>query len=244
MAIDVSYLNEACEKLSCPLLNGKERKTMILEYRVKARKLAYSLLKKWHCRIDQEELVSVVDLSLCEAVSRFDPERKTDFITFLFYHLKGNLIRSISTSARGGVLSLLEANGNEDSTSVLGGDLNQVEALDAVEALNGRERETPDSCLLKKELITISRAACQKLGTLEREIIERIYLQGEQLQDVAEGLGYSRCHVSRIKKKALSDLKNSINDEFVNKEKSLRIKEVRRRRAREGQPAHAFAQAA
>jgi len=42
---------------------------------------------------------SIVDLSLCEAVKRFDPLKGASFMTFLFYHLKGNLVRAVAAAA-------------------------------------------------------------------------------------------------------------------------------------------------
>ena len=52
----------------------------------------------------------------------------------------------------------------------------------------------------------MSAAACEKLDLLEREVIYRIYVKEHQLMDIANSLGYSRCHISRVKKKALETL--------------------------------------
>src|SRR5690348_15064745 len=71
------------------------KEELVLRYRMKARKLARSILRKWHSRLDLQEVDSIVDLSLCEAVARYNPAKGASFMTFLFYHLRGNLIRAV-----------------------------------------------------------------------------------------------------------------------------------------------------
>lgn len=195
----------------CGIRTTHENKKMVLEYRLKARKLARSILKKWHSRLDDDELHSVVDLSLCEAVSRFDPAKGACFITFLFYHLRGNLIRSISGAANGNIISIL--NNEEErfyNSSKYGGALGVIDAIDAVESLSGKENETPDQILLKKELVKVSTSVCKKLDKLEQEVIFQLYIQGRRLIDIAVSLGYSRCHISRVKRKALETLQREM----------------------------------
>src|SRR5690349_3051107 len=77
-------------------LSDLEREDLITSSRLKARKLGRSILRKWNARLDLQEVDSIVDLSLCEAAARFDPSVGASFLTFLFYHLRGNLIRAIS----------------------------------------------------------------------------------------------------------------------------------------------------
>jgi RNA polymerase sigma factor (sigma-70 family) len=173
---------------------------MILEYRIKARKLGRSILRRWQARLDLEEVDSVVDLSLCEAVQRFDPEKGASFMTFLYYHLKGNLIRTVTAAAQANFIPGQEIEGKK------GEEPKTITALDVVEAISGTDQRNPDDLLLQKELIELSKSACTRLDPLEREVIERLFLQGEQLMKIASSLGYSRCHISRVKKKALENL--------------------------------------
>ncbi|MCB0333255.1 MAG: sigma-70 family RNA polymerase sigma factor [Bdellovibrionales bacterium] len=187
------------------LLSEEERQELVLEFRIKARKLGRSILRKWHARLDLEEVDSVVDLSLCEAVKRFDPSKGASFMTFLYYHLKGNLIRTVSSAANANVLP-----GSDPESDYQSGE-NVVNAQDVVEALSGTDASLPDETLLKKELVALSEEACSRLDPLEQEVIERIYHGGQQLMDIANSLGYSRCHISRVKKKALESLQQDIN---------------------------------
>ncbi|RIL01798.1 MAG: hypothetical protein DCC75_13510 [Proteobacteria bacterium] len=185
-----------------------QRQNLVIEYREKARKLARSILRKWHSRLDLEEVDSVVDLSLCEAVKRFNPEKGASFITFMYYHLKGNLIRTVATAANANSMPLPELDQGDSSSALNEGQPHNrtVNANEIAEALCSQEFMLPDEMLFKKQMAGLSRRACEGLDALERAVIERVFLDGEQLMDVARSLGYSRCHISRVKKKALETL--------------------------------------
>lgn len=187
-------------------LSSRDREQLVLEFRMKARKLARSILRKWHARLDLQEVDSVVDLSLCEAVKRFNPDKGASFMTFLFYHLRGNLIRAVSTAASQSTVR--SADIEEEEGRRFGG--KSVNAMEVAEALCGGEASQPDELLFRKQLINISAEACSQLDELEQEVIYRIYMKEQQLMDIANNLGYSRCHISRVKKKALETLYHSL----------------------------------
>lgn len=218
-------------------LSELERSEMVLEFRVKARKLSRSILRKWHARMDLEEVDSIVDLSLCEAVKRYDPTKGASFMTFLYYHLRGNLIRSVSSAASANTIPCLETEIDAKSSEQAQWSVN---ATDIADALCSNDNVLPDEALFKKELINLSHEACARLDELEREVIYRIYLEGQQLIDIANSLGYSRCHISRVKKKALETLNDDVNHhlELDNSEDENEIFERRkvfRRRPRSKQ---------
>lgn len=216
-----------------PLEDGAaSHEELILEYRTKARKLGRSILRRWQARLDLEEVDSVVDLSLCEAVQRFDPSKGASFMTFLYYHLKGNLIRTVTAAAQANFVP-----GQEIETRK-GEEPKTITALDIVEAISGTDQRSPDDLLLQKELIHLSKDACARLDPLEREVIERLYLQGEQLMKIASSLGYSRCHISRVKKKALENLQDEMEQVLESSEEESgqrnlqSIRKVQRRKKR------------
>ena len=126
-------------------LTDEDREALVIEFRLKARKLARSILRKWHARLDLQEVDSIVDLSLCEAVRRFDPTKGASFMTFLYYHLRGNLIRTVSSAATASGYT-----GTEESEE---GDVEMkyasraVNAVEVAEALSGSEVSTPDEVL-------------------------------------------------------------------------------------------------
>jgi RNA polymerase sigma factor (sigma-70 family) len=181
-------------------LSAQEREDLVIEFRLKARTLAHSILRKWHSRLDPQEVESIVDLSLCEAVRRFNKHKGASFMTFLFYHLRGNLIRAVATAAS---LNFVPLGDHENSEYGEGRNINAIEIADT---LCNHDFMAPDEVLLKKEIAGLSQKACERLDPLEREVIFRIYVQEQQLMDVARTLGYSRCHISRVKKKALETL--------------------------------------
>ena len=124
------------------------------------------------------------------------------------------------------------------SDALQGGMLSQIEAISAVEALSGVEPIYPDSVLMKKELWQASLAACNKLDKLEREVIYRLYLKGQQVTDIAESLGYSRCHISRVKSHALESLRSILGikqdeiSESARADELILTPEVHRRKPR------------
>jgi RNA polymerase sigma factor (sigma-70 family) len=186
-----------------------QQEALIIKYRLKARKLGRSILRRWHSRLEIDEVDSIVDLSLCEAVKRFDPLKGASFMTFLFYHLKGNLCKAVaaaaaSTSIPNAIAELSEsAFDNGERRPYSNGTLN---AIELAEAISSEGIPQPDEALWRKELSSQSSNACEKLDDLEREIVKRIFVHEQQIIDIAAALGYSRCHISRVKKKALNTL--------------------------------------
>ncbi len=186
-------------------LSPRKQEELVLTFRMKARKLARSILRKWHARLDLQEVDSVVDLSLCEAVRRYNPNKGASFMTFLFYHMRGNLIRAVAAAATANSVPLPELDESGSAKSEQGS-YRGVNAIEIAEALCSHDYVMPDEMLLKKEMVSMSHGACEKLDSLEKEVIYRIYIQEQQLMDIASSLGYSRCHISRVKKKALETL--------------------------------------
>ena len=223
-------------------LSPLEQEEMVLEHRIKARSLAHSILRRWHSRIEAEEVESIVDLSLCEAVKRFKRSKGASFITFLFYHLRGNLIRSVAEAANLNFVPLPDFDQTDNTSD--GNHGNKAKVINAIEiadTLCNHDYESPDEVLLKKEISKISSDACSKLDTLEREVIYRIYVLEEQLMDIASTLGYSRCHISRVKRKALETLHGDLSltihpegdaPEFALEEERTPRKLIKRRKPR------------
>ena len=89
--------------------------------------------------------------------------------------------------------------------------LQEILNNEVAECSMGSSKDTPVDLLLKKELYSISKETCKGLDDVERKIIEKIYLQGEQVVNVAKELGYSRCHISRMKRSVLEGLEKAIN---------------------------------
>ncbi len=196
-------------------LTPYQQEALVMKYRAKARKLGRSMLRRWHSRMELDEIDSIVDLSLCEAVKRFDPYKGATFMTFLFYHLKGNLVRAVAQAAAATAIPLAfselanAAFADEDSAVQVTLPIN---AIELAEALSSQDIPQPDEAFWKKELHSKSIGACEKLDELEREIVKRIFVHEQQIIDIAAALGYSRCHISRVKKKALDTLHGELSE--------------------------------
>jgi RNA polymerase sigma factor (sigma-70 family) len=162
-----------------------------------------------------DEIDSIVDLALCEAAKRYSPERGASFMTFYFYHLRGHLVRSVARAAQASNVFL--AFGQSAGTDTSEWRYVSSEALwgNAPEHLvfGQTDIETPENAVLRKEKIEECRQAVRQLDDLEKEIILRSFGGEQALVDIAKTLGYSRCHISRVKKSALSRLKNIIGEQ-------------------------------
>jgi len=206
-----------------------QQEALIIKYRLKARKLGRSILRRWHARMDLDEVDSIVDLSLCEAVKRFDPAKGASFMTFLFYHLKGNLVRAVTTAAAANSIPVFASDESETQVGepdhLFGHQFRAMNSAEVADAVASQDAPLPDEMLWRKELHSQSTLACDKLDPLEREIIKRIFIQEQQIMDIAATLGYSRCHISRVKKKALetlyNELSSSMNDTDLGKKPSF-----------------------
>jgi hypothetical protein len=121
-------------------------------------------------------------------------------MTFLFYHLRGNLIRTISVAANANTVPLLDGDSSDD-LDIAGGSFTQ--SYEIANAVTGTEAVRPDEALIRNEMIKLSSAAKDRLDTLAKQVLDRVFVDEEQLIDIAYDLGYSRCHISRVKRRAL-----------------------------------------
>ncbi len=225
----------------------KKYNTLILDHRDNGRKLARSFLRRWRVRMNLEEVDSIVDLALCEAAERFDEKKGAAFMTFFFYHLRGHMVRAVerATNSSNMMVNFSQTSdidvtewaqqGNSSSGSTLPVAVTHFEEANA----------NPEKLILRKENIEQCRVVCEELDTLEQEVLGRSFSKEEALVDIAKSLGYSRCHISRVKKRALEQLKVLLENkdmapEGAKKEVTtvttlntrIEVKSARKRRAR------------
>lgn len=181
--------------------------SLILDHRENGRKLARSILRKWRVHMPGEEIDSIVDLALCESAQRFSPKKGASFMTFFFYHLRGHLVRAVARATQScAIINGPKTDewcdeGHSEFASQYGAYLDN-------EIYNQRENETPEQLIIRREKIQVCREALEKLDTLEKVVLDKSYADDEALVDIAKSLGYSRCHISRVKKGALVRLKS------------------------------------
>lgn len=193
---------------------------LILDHRENGRKLARSILRRWRVRMHAEEIDSIVDLSLCESARRYSKRFGASFLTFFFYHLRGHLVRSVTKAAQGDNIFLSFAKSMGIDSSDLGTfntDVIWTYVPDNF-IFGQNEIDNPENMVLRQEKINTCHNAYVKLDDLERQVIDRSFGSEESVVDIAKDLGYSRCHVSRVKKEALCRLKNLLQGFDVEKE--------------------------
>lgn len=193
-------------------LSKREIEQHILGYRENGRKLARSLLRRWRVRMPSEETDSIVDLTLCEAAKRYSRIHGASFMTFFFYHLRGYLVRAVAGAAKANTFLVSYArNANIDVGDwTLPRESGSSYLVPDYAMVGHYEVELPEEILIRRENIQLCRNACDQLGELEREVLTRLFSDDQALVDIARSMGYSRCHVSRVKKKALERLKKLI----------------------------------
>ena len=168
-------------------------------------KLAWKLLGSWNARLPEDEVRSLVGIAICEARKNYKPNLGTQFQTFLFYHLRGRLLREISSLVkyRKHQFNLTEEMAqdmaDEDSTAYFG---------------PISEEKNPEELLLEQEANTHFSEAIGSLDWLEEEVVQRHCISGESLLDLAEELNYCRCHLSRVKTRAMRKLQSKVTNAY------------------------------
>lgn len=186
---------------SDPILPAIEREHLILDNQDAANRMSWRMLNAWRIRFPLDEVRSIAGAALCEAAWRFDPKRKVAFKTFLFYHLRGMLIKE--------VIRQLEAKNNHsfgaDEGTSFDPELAHVQRM-------ADESDHADDALEKKQMSELCWKACAQLDALEQEVIVRTFVYDQPLVEVAESLGYCRCHISRVKSSALRQLRQILKE--------------------------------
>ena len=180
-------------------LSRKGIDSLIVEHRDHGRRLAWSFLSGWRIRMPQDEVVSIVGAALCEAANRFDPGREVAFKTFFFYHLRGMLLKEISRMVKQKSLMRISNHHSEEGIAL---EAQTSAGLD----YPLMEKRTPEKLIQKKQLSNFCLDACEKLDDLEKEVLMRYFVNDQPLVDIAKNLSYCRCHISRVKSKALKKL--------------------------------------
>jgi RNA polymerase sigma factor (sigma-70 family) len=171
--------------------------------------VARSMLRRWGVMMPPEQLYSIVGDSLSEAANRFDKAKGASFNTFFYYHLRGALLKEMEQLFRrkNNLVLMSELSNDEGGCP---------EAYLAKQTQNAVKRSdpTPEELLHEKQVAELCWDACSSLDELEQEVINRHIVEEEALTDIASELGYSRCHISRVKSKALGSLARRLKQLF------------------------------
>jgi len=162
------------------------------------KRLAWSFLNKWRVRIEEDEVTSITGAALCEAANRFKPELGVNFKTFLFYYLRGMLLKEITKRVTDSKMRVPVQHLNEANDDARGISLENYYQVD--------QDSNPEFMLDQKQRVELCREATAGLDALEQKVLEQFFGEDESVVDIAKNLGYCRCHISRVKSRALSAL--------------------------------------
>jgi RNA polymerase sigma factor (sigma-70 family) len=190
-------------------LTPEEIELIVTEHQTHGSRLAWSFLKGWQVRLHPDEVTSIVGMALVEAATRFDPSRGVAFKTFFFYHLRGMLLREITR-----LVSQSKIRDFIPSAEAVVGKGEQVAQAETLYPYLGVDSRTPEKIVQDNQVAAITKEAIDQLDELERQVVQRHYINDEPLKDIAKDMGYNRCHISRVKSKALAKLHLFISDTF------------------------------
>lgn len=194
---------EAIENTSTNLRNINKYEMIVNHFEL-GMKLAWKLLNSWQVRLPQDDVKSLVGISLCEAAQNYDGRPNVQFQTFLYYYLRGRLLREISENVKSSnITKQLLLEDSEISSN--------VEARENIKNFAPEDNKNAEQLIIDREERVFINKSLLVLDDLESEIIKRHYLEEESLIDLAEELGYCRCHLSRVKRRALEKLKKAID---------------------------------
>ena len=185
-------------------LTRAEIDELIVSNRDHGKRLAWSFLTSWRVKLPQDEVVSIVGAALCEAANRFDPDKGVAFRTFFFYHIRGMLLKEISRVIQDQKTFFV-------TPASIGGDSDGTDLFVLAHWGSPRmDQNNPERIIERRQRASACWEACSQLDSLEQEVLVRSFVQDEPLVQIAKDLGYCRCHISRVKSRALSKLKDML----------------------------------
>jgi RNA polymerase sigma factor (sigma-70 family) len=170
-----------------------ERQELIEGNRDLAQRMSRAILRTFNARLDPEELISATDIALCEAASRYRPMKNATFSTYLYYFLKGALVRSIKQQTR----EVIESCCTEEELCLHDETSTQQEQ----ESISPRA-QSPEAQTYKEELRLLCQRGLAELTQVERSVLLESHVMELGMQEVADNLGYSRGHLFSIRKTA------------------------------------------
>ena len=200
--------NPLTEEIALHVANSRDEiSNIVLENLEYGLALAKSLLQRWKAHIEPGVLMSVVGVSLVEAASRFDPTREASFRTYLFYHLKGLLIKEIKMLISIGADTDRKSREFGEDEAEIDAALNLPKSTKKVDP----SANPPSTLLERQDLLLLCYSATGQLSEIEQQILVQHFVEDKGMLEIADDLGFSRCHVSRLKTKALKKLQKRLS---------------------------------
>jgi RNA polymerase sigma-B factor len=216
------------------MMQNADRDRVILEHRYLCRRAARRFVRPG---LERSDLEQVAAIGLIKAADRYDDSYSTPFEAYAWVLMLGELMhyvrdgerllrapRRVRDLERRWVAAERELSallGREPRDADVAGYINatpadrrEIEQYRASERLLSYESLVPGDHqragrpfddLLERMALD---GALAKLGSLEREIVTGLHLEGLTVVELAKRLGYSRRHLTRLHRSALTRLKN------------------------------------
>ena len=176
----------------------------ILKARERAHKLGFTLLRRWGCTMPREDVLSIVDLALCEAASRYQECPQAEFMSYAFYFIKGELIRTIAQRKKISVEILESALLREDDEQSSPFE-NKLHAESSAISC-----DTPEKLSYRAQLRLACNQALSSISEAERAVLWASAVEERKMNHVAKKLGYSRGHLFAIRKSAVDNARKHL----------------------------------
>ena len=188
------------------MLDGdKDARNTLIEHNLR---LVMHIIKKYYTKTaDAEDLVSIGTIGLIKGVTTYRPEKGVRLATYasrcieneILMHFRGQKKSAGDVSLSGGI----DGEGDDEGLSILDTIADDTDLLDDI---------------TRKESVMLVRDAVERsLTAREKKIICLRYGLGEEhplpQREVAQRLGISRSYVSRIEKRALEKLRDTMEPE-------------------------------
>lgn len=215
----IIFSSYVTEKSSFPKPLAKEKEKEYLEKSAKGDENAKEILVKHNLRLvahiakkytnygDNDELISIGSIGLIKAIESFKPDKGTTLATYASRCIENEILMTMRTSKKHrSNVSLNEPIGVDK-------DGNELVIMDMLSDEHSVIEDVENSIMMEK-LLKITKSV---LDEREYEIIRLRYGLGGigalTQREVAKKYDISRSYVSRIEKKALEKIKNSVNKE-------------------------------
>jgi RNA polymerase sigma factor for flagellar operon FliA len=147
--------------------------------------------------VDRDDLTSAGMLGLLQALRSFDPDRGVSFLTFVRFRVRGAIFDELRRAHPMGRAALRRGVTVERRPG---------EELDSV------DDHPVDAGLLRREQSAHLHKAVASLPPRLRYVITSRYFDERSVKDLAAEFGVSEPRVSKLHAKALSHLRNSLED--------------------------------
>lgn len=163
----------------------------VLLYRAQAARYCRYFAGRWRLAASSEELISLADLALCEALHAFRPEFRSRFTSYLFLHVRRVVHDALCDQIRA-EKGRVRAPGT---------------ALDREEEDSLPRIACPEAQFARTQARENLLRALSVLEDRERQILHSLYIQDLPIAEAARRMRMSRMHLYTLRGRALTKLR-------------------------------------